>query len=135
MPVEDHELADALALEAPREVAQNGGLRARVEVETKGDVQLARLHAEGNDRQHHDPRAGIPGQPGGLGGDVLALEVVGAVRQMVVVSLRRAPGKYRDIVLHLPNGLPRRLCENVRPDGHRWGLLAYAASGLGRRLL
>src|ERR1043166_8386595 len=60
VPVENHELADALALEAAREIAQHGGLRAGVEVETEPDIELTRLHAEWHDREDHHARARLP---------------------------------------------------------------------------
>jgi hypothetical protein len=99
------------------EIAQQRRLGARVHVETELDVQLPRIDAERDGRQHDDSRSGRPCAPRRFGGDYVALDHVGGVRQMVVMGLGGAPREHGNFVLRGRHGLPVRLGEDIR-TGH-----------------
>ena len=69
---------NALSVERRGEVAEQRGLRARIHVEAELDVELRRVHAERNGRQHDDARSLRPRALGGANRDLLRLDVVGA---------------------------------------------------------
>src|SRR5690348_6711424 len=54
MPVEDAELEDSLTFERTGEIGEQRCLRARVHVDAALDLELRRLHAEGDGRQDED---------------------------------------------------------------------------------
>jgi len=77
--VQDDELGDALTRQRRRQVAQHEGLGAGVQVEAKGNIELAGVDAERDDRQHDHPRAPLPRVPRRQGSDPLGLDVVGCI--------------------------------------------------------
>ncbi len=118
MPVENHELWNALPREGHRDVAQHERLRAGIHVHAEWNVELAGIHAEWYQRQHDDLRATFPRASGGAGRDFLRLDVVGGIGEMEIVRLRRPPRQDGDLVPRIAHGLPGQLVENVRASGH-----------------
>ena len=82
MTVENDELENALPLQRTNEITQQRSLRARIHVQAQLNVELPRVHAEWNGGKHHDSRATFPRDPRGSGGNRIALDDIGGVRQV-----------------------------------------------------
>ena len=91
VPVQDHELGNALTRQRRRDVAQHQRLGAGVQVHAQRDIDLAGVDAERHDRQHHDSRPPFPRASRRQARDPLGFDVVGGVGEVEVVCFRRTP--------------------------------------------
>ena len=93
--------------------AKQRELRARIHVDAELDVELRRVDAERDRREHDGARTALPSARPGADRDLLCLDVVGRVRQVVVVRLGGAPRQNGDRVRRRINLLPGALGEDV----------------------
>src|SRR3989442_927386 len=118
VPVQDHELRDALTRQCHREVAQHQRLRARVQVEAQRNIELPGVHAERHHRQHDDPRAALRRVPRRQPGDPLGRDVVGRVGEVdIPLCLNLNPSTQalvlRDLAMALAGqGIPKLVILN-----------------------
>jgi len=111
--VENGQFLHALAGQSRCNVGENRELGARVHVESKLEIELARVHAKGNGGKHNHLRPLVPGNLRRALGDRRRLEVVGGIGEMKVVWLRRTPGEDCDFVVCVLDRFPVGFGENV----------------------
>src|SRR2546429_631711 len=122
VPVQDHELGDALTGQRGGQDAQHQRLGAGVQVQAQRDVELPGVDAERHQGEHDDPRSPLPRASRRQRRDPLGCDVVGRVGQVEVMRFGRTPRQQRDVVARVAHGLPGQLVQDVGARRHRVSL-------------
>ena len=75
-------LEDSLSLQRTNQIAQQRSLRARIHVQAQLNVELSRVHTEGNGWKYDYTRSAVPRDPRECGSYRVALNDIGRVRRI-----------------------------------------------------